>query len=276
MAQTAQSIGASTITLASSSKHALNPPHPIVDIKVPSTAAREAVDKAVANSAGEGVRVLKLEEYKQAAETLAEAFREDESSWYFLDTPDREHWTREQKWELHVKIFEYIAYAHLLKGLVLSSGPNYECVACWMPPGENMDDTLTLLRSGMWRLNYQLSPEGKTRFFSEFLPLLNDTKLQVLGPEVDADSWYLVYIGTRSTGRGKGYARKVIEHVTGQADREGRACYLESSHAVNRIIYGKMGFELQKNIYLQRAKKHVELDIMVRQPRVDEKVMGGA
>ena len=44
-----------------------------------------------------------------------------------------------------------------------------------------MDDYLTIFRSGMWRLNYQLSWEGQKRFFSEFLPLLHDTKAQVLG-----------------------------------------------------------------------------------------------
>jgi len=57
-----------------------------------------------------------------------------------------------------------------------------------MGPGENMDDLWTIFRSGMWRLNYQLSTEGKTRFFTEFLPLLHDTKLQVLGHEQDEDS----------------------------------------------------------------------------------------
>lgn len=45
-----------------------------------------------------------------------------------------------------------------------------------MPPGKNMDDIFTILRSGMWRLSYQLSREGRKRFFDEFLPLLNDTK----------------------------------------------------------------------------------------------------
>ena len=135
-----------------------------------------------------------------------------------------------------------------------------------MPPGNNMDDYLTIFRSGLWRLNYQLSKEGRKRFFDEFFPLLHDTKAQVLGTR-DDESWYLVYIGTRPSGRGKGYARKVIQYVTKQADAEGRASYLESSHPVNRKIYGKMGFELVKNIYLQRAEKHVELDIMVREPK---------
>ena len=82
-----------------------------------------------------------------------------------------------------------------------------------MPPGANMDDWCTLFRSGMWRLNYKLSTEGKRRFFGEFLPLLHDTKAEVMGAR-DDDSWYLVYIGTKVESRGKGYARKLIEHVT--------------------------------------------------------------
>ena len=136
-----------------------------------------------------------------------------------------------------------------------------------MPPGNNMDDLLTIIRSGMWRLNYQLSPEGKKRYFSEFFPLLHDTKAQVMGNR-DDESWYLVYIGTRPSGRGKGYARKVVEYVTkGLADPEGRASYLESSNFVNRKIYGKLGFELKKNIYLLRAEEQIVLYIMVREPK---------
>ena len=82
----------------------------------------------------------------------------------------------------------------------------------------------------------------------------------------DQDSWYLVYIGTKPSGRGKGYARKAIEYVTKMADRDGKACYLESSNEVNRKIYGKMGFELKKEIWLQRERENVGLDIMVREP----------
>ena len=129
-----------------------------------------------------------------------------------------------------------------------------------------MDDLLTIVRSGMWRLKYKLTPEGRHRFFTEFLPLLGDSKANVLGPR-DSDSWYLVYIGTRESARGKGYARKLIENVTAMADTEGRACYLESSNDVNPIIYGKMGFEIKKKVYLQRAAETVELDLMIREPR---------
>lgn len=143
-----------------------------------------------------------------------------------------------------------------------------------MPPGNNMDDIFTIIRSGMWRLNFELSKEGRKRFFNEFLPLLGDTKLQVMGDR-DGDSYYLVYLGTRPSGRGKGFAKKVVNHVTRKADAEGRACYLESSNAVNRMIYGKMGFDLRKIIYLQRADEHVEFDIMVREPVQVKAAQGG-
>ena len=129
-----------------------------------------------------------------------------------------------------------------------------------------MDDLLTIFRSGMWRLNYQLSAEGKKRFFSEFLPLLHDTKASVLRDRED-ESWYLVDIGSKEPARRKGYARKLITHVTDMADKERRACYLESSNEVNLLIYGKMGFDLKKKIRLQREEEDIELDIMVREPR---------
>ena len=133
-----------------------------------------------------------------------------------------------------------------------------------------MDDIWTLMRSGMWRLQYKLSAEGKRRFFNEFLPLLHDTKLAALG-ERDDNSWYLVYIGTRPSGRGKGHCRKLIEHVTKQADRERVACYLESSNEANPPIYRKFGFQDVRTIHLQRADKNVILDIMIREPVAPEK-----
>ncbi|KAF9739373.1 hypothetical protein PMIN03_001797 [Paraphaeosphaeria minitans] len=240
----------------------------------------------------EGVRVVTAAEYKQAAACLAEAFAEDEVVRYPVDTPDRVHWTKQEKWDLHVEMLEYVTYAHILKGLVTTVG-DFEAVALWhvtpyptpflslathtvaytrrMPPGSNMDDHLTMFKSGMWRLNYRLSAEGKRRFYNEFLPLLHDTKLGTLGGR-DADSWYLVYIGTSLRGRGKGNASKLIRHVTSQADRDGVPVYLESSNEKNPPIYRRFGFETVRTVYLHRAEKNVELDIMVREAaRVEKK-----
>lgn len=76
-----------------------------------------------------------------------------------------------------------------------------------------MDDLWTIIRSGMWRLWYKLSREGSTRFNKEFLPLLHTVKHEILGDR-DDDSYYLVYLGTKPGSQGKGYARKLIEHMT--------------------------------------------------------------
>ncbi|MCJ1313346.1 hypothetical protein MMC25_007024 [Agyrium rufum] len=210
-------------------------------------------------------RIIKPSEYKAAAQCLADAFATDDVAQYFIETGDRKNWSEAQKWNLHVSILEYVVTAHCLKGLALTIGPDYDCVALWMPPGSNMDDWLTMLRSGMWRLNYKLSTEGKHRFFNEFLPLLHDSKAEILGGR-DDNSWYLVYIGTKTSARGNGYARKLIEYVTKMADASALPCYLESSNDINPAIYRRLGFETQKKIRLTRATKPVELEIMVREP----------
>lgn len=159
------------------------------------------------------IRLVPPSEYKAAAQCLAEAFANDKVVRYPIDTPDRAHWIENKRFDLHRQALEYITYAHCVKGLVTTIGDNYACVALWMPPGKRMDDWLTILQSGMWRLNFQLSSEGKKRFFEEFLPLLDATKAEVMG-ERDAECWYLVYLGTKTASRGRGYARKLVEHIT--------------------------------------------------------------
>lgn len=227
---------------------------------------RSTTTKAVeiVTSPASDIRVIDPSEYRRAAQCLAEAFADDHIVRYPIDTPDRAHWTDEEKWALHVDAFEYITYAHCLKGMVTTIGPDFDCVALWMPPGQDIDDLLTTIRSGLWRLHYKLSAQGRQRFFSEFLPLLGETKTSALGGR-DADSWYLVYIGTKPGSRGRGYCRKLIEHVTTQADAEGKACYLESSHATNLTIYEKMGFQAVKQVHLQE-EAGCTMDIMIREP----------
>lgn len=190
---------------------------PILDANLmhekPSSIAEKVATSASNNTPRPaGVRIVAPDEYKEAAACLAEAFKSDHVVRYAIDTPDRLHLTEEERYELHTAALEYVVYAHILQGLVLTVGDNYDCVALWLPPGKNIDDWLTMLRSGMWRMNYRLSTEGKIRFFEEFLPLLGRTKAEVMGDR-DAKSWYLNYIGTKPSARGKGYARKLIDYV---------------------------------------------------------------
>lgn len=83
----------------------------------------------VVATAGNQVRVVKKTEYKEAALCLAKAFEDDEFAMYFIETGD--DWTREKKWDTHVSLLECLVYGHILKGLVTTIGPNYDCVALW-------------------------------------------------------------------------------------------------------------------------------------------------
>ncbi|KAL8682254.1 MAG: hypothetical protein Q9186_001713 [Xanthomendoza sp. 1 TL-2023] len=193
------------------------------------------------------IREISLEESDAAADALALAFADDDVAMYFVRMHETEGWSDEERWNMHVRIMRSIVKAHCLKGLVLTIGPNYDCVAL----------------CSTWSMNGKRSVEGQYRFQKEFLPLLHDTKQQVLG-SLDNDSWYLVYIGTKPGSRGKGYAKQLIDHVTRQADDQGRVCYLESSNEVNPRFYRKLGFETEKTIHLTRGPKPIELEVMVR------------
>ncbi|RYP56215.1 hypothetical protein DL771_012002 [Monosporascus sp. 5C6A] len=216
------------------------------------------------------VRTVGIAEHKEAALSLAQAFARDDLALYLVDGEVGS--SDEDKWRLHVDIFRYLVAAHCYGGVVTTIGPDYEGVALWVLPGQNTEDWTTTLRSGMWRLPWQLSAEGRRRYYDELMPLLHDTKREVLGPGRDEDCYYLVYLGTRPSGRGRGYARKLIEHMAARADAEGRPMYLESSSTMNNLYYKKFGFEAKKDIHLGRTTTAtmlpaVTLTIMVREPR---------
>jgi len=224
-------------------------------------------NRSLSPESSDEVRVLGISEYEQAAQCLSEAFAVDEVARYFIDTDDMANYSEEYKYKLHCDIIRYLTAAHCYKGIVTTIGPNYDAVALWLPPGTNVDSFWTILRSGLWRLYYKLSVEGKKRFFEEFLPLLHDTKHDVMG-ERDDDSYYLVYLGSKPSARGKGYARKLIQHMTSKADTENKAMYLESSSEVNLSYYKKYGFLHKMDITLERGPKPVKLHIMVREPDI--------
>ncbi|KAK7748831.1 hypothetical protein SLS53_000855 [Cytospora paraplurivora] len=201
---------------------------------------------------GEHVRIVGMSEYRQVALSLAHAFAADDLAFYLLASEDMAGLSQEAKWKLHVDIFQYMVAAHCMNGEVHVIGPDHEGVALWMPPGKNIDDWWTILRSGMWRLYFQLSSEGRKRYYDELLPLLHETKAEVLG-EQDDNAYYLVYLGTKPHARGRGYAEKLLRIMI--------------EKATNNAYYAKRGFVVKKDIFLKRGPVPVRLSIMVREPR---------
>jgi GNAT superfamily N-acetyltransferase len=212
------------------------------------------------------VRTVRLSESSEAGRSLAHSFAADALSQYLLDGDDMAGYSDERKWKLHVDLMTYIVAAHCYSGLVTVTGPDYDALALWMPPGKNADDWWTMVRTGMWRLYYQLSAEGRIRYYQELLPILHHTKQEVMG-ERDNDCYYLVYIGTKPNARGRGYASKLILDMMAKADYENRPIYLESSSPKNNAYYAKFGFEMKKDISFRRGGVPVVLYIMVREPQ---------
>jgi len=110
-------------------KASMHTPALAAGVTIESTSSTMSMPEPIA--AQNDVRILKTGEYKAAALCLAEAFVADDVARYFIDTPDRAHWSEADKWQLHLNIMEYVVFAHCLKGLATTIGPNYDCVALW-------------------------------------------------------------------------------------------------------------------------------------------------
>ncbi|KAK5660297.1 hypothetical protein OQA88_12837 [Cercophora sp. LCS_1] len=216
----------------------------------------------------ESVRNVSINECREAAMSLAHAFAADDYAKYLVDPGDAADgvaMSPEGKWKLHVDLMTYSVASHCLSAMATTIGPDYDSVALWIPPGMSLDGWWTLLRSGMWRLYFTLSAEGRKRLFEEIIPLLHDTKASVLGDR-DADAWYLVYLGTKPNSQGRGYAKRLLEDTIQKADAENRPMYLESSSPANNVYYAKFGFEVKREISLKRGDNPVRLSVMVREP----------
>ncbi|KAG8527555.1 uncharacterized protein KY384_007707 [Bacidia gigantensis] len=214
------------------------------------------------------VRKLKPSETRHASLCLAEAFIDDDTARYFTHTPDRASCSDQDQWNLHVFIMEQLVRAHIVCGLATVIGDNYDSVALWMPPGKTMDGLKSRMHKVLRKCDFEgkLSEEGMTRFFDDFFPKLHETKHEILGSKCDANSWYLVYVGTKIGSRKRGYARKLIQHTLDKADKQKVPCYLESSNEANTKLYNSLGFVHMRDIELTRAEEPVKLDIMTRQP----------
>ncbi|KAK3390379.1 hypothetical protein B0H63DRAFT_389941 [Podospora didyma] len=219
----------------------------------------------------DGVRVVGMSECREAALSLAHAFAADDYAQYLADPGDMDACSAEDKWKLHLDITLYTVAATCLSGRVTTVGPDYDSVALCVPPGRDLDGWWTTLRSGLWRMYFQLSAEGRKRYYDEILPLLRDTKADVLGDR-EANALYLVMLGTKPNSQGRGYAKRLLVDILHRADVENRPVYLESSSVSNNAYYGKFGFEIKKVISLDRGRAPVRLSIMVREPQPARKV----
>ncbi|RFN43788.1 hypothetical protein FIE12Z_11954 [Fusarium flagelliforme] len=234
-------------------------------INGPKTVAKWRQRSLIPSAWETSVRLVNANESAAAGSSLAQAFATDAMSQYLLDGDDMVDYSDEQKWKLHVDYMTYMVAAHCYKGIVTTIGSDYEALALWLAPRQQMDDWLTSIRSGTWKLRYQLSAEGRRRYYDEMLPVLDQTKLEVMG---ERDHYYLVYIGTKPNAQGRGYAGKLIRDMVAKADAEQRPMYLESSTQRNNGFYAKFGFEVKRDVVFKGSPEPIKMWIMGNEPLI--------
>lgn len=214
------------------------------------------------------VRILTTSDTKRAARTLLKAFRGDRVNDYLS------HHLRDQpemKERVDIALYEAYVYSHVLKGLVVGvDGDSEECfetVLLWAVPFVDVEDTVTMARSGYLRFSWLTGAEGRQRVFNELFPLLHNTQHEIVG---DVPTYTLVYVGSTPEAQGKGNLRAMFEFMFEEyIDRDQALAYLESSAMTNIPIYERFGFKQVRDIYLgQKGEEDsARMDVMVRQPK---------
>ncbi|UFS98083.1 GNAT family N-acetyltransferase [Nocardia huaxiensis] len=127
--------------------------------------------------------------------------------------------------------------------------------AVWAPPGLWQTSKLTLLRC----------LPGLGRAFRTRLPQAAKMSDRMAEHHPREPHWYLAFIGTLPSARGKGFGQALLHSRLERCDAEGVPAYLESSKPDNVPYYERFGFE--KNGELDATNGGPLLWPMWRTPR---------
>ncbi|NNH68876.1 GNAT family N-acetyltransferase [Nocardia uniformis] len=105
--------------------------------------------------------------------------------------------------------------------------------AVWAPPGQWHTSNATILRA-MPHL---------VRAFGLRTPRAARMSDRMAAAHPRDPHWYLAFIGTLPTARGRGYGRALMSSRLDRCDAEGVPAYLESSKPDNVPYYERFGFE---------------------------------
>ncbi|MBF6180753.1 GNAT family N-acetyltransferase [Nocardia otitidiscaviarum] len=104
--------------------------------------------------------------------------------------------------------------------------------AVWAPPGHWHASTAATLRAAP---NMIRAFRGRIRLAGRMAERMADVHPR-------EPHWYLAFIGTLPTARGRGYGQALLNSRLDRCDAEGVPAYLESSKAENVPYYERFGF----------------------------------
>lgn len=188
---------------------------------------------------------------KKASRVLGVAFQNDPHFALIMHDPA---YRREEI----VHLFWCIVNYGIIYGEVYSPSFEIEAVSVWL---RSKDYSLTagrLIRSGFFRLLWQIDRETLKRFreYGEEMERMHRES-------APTEYWYLWALGVRPEFQKKGLASKMLRAMLERIDKEGLPCWLETSGDINERIYERFGFEV-----IKRGSALGEPDCgMLRHPR---------
>ncbi len=175
---------------------------------------------------------LKSAQIEEASQVLARAFYDDPMVTWIV--PSEEKRKTQLPW-----FFRLAATYGDRWGETFTTAGQVQGAAIWLPPKNNITDTVRLIRLGMLGGFFRFGPAS----FMKFITSLN--KLEHFHKrDVPPEHWYLFVLGVEPERQGKGVGGTIIQPVLERADKDRLPCYLETMKERNVEFYSKHGFEV--------------------------------
>lgn len=196
------------------------------------------------------VRVLTQADLGPAARLLARGFEDDPSSVAFI--PDVGRRLRVNEISSRRALRAALPYASV-HGIDLDG--ELGGAAIWHPPGVTAQSLgATLEYAGgvarevpmLWSVAAEVVP-GLLRDRRAVIRLMKQ-RSEAVREASAGPTWHLAFLATDAAHRGKGLARRLLDHVLTRCDADGLAAWLETTSPANPPIYERFGFETTARI----------------------------
>jgi GNAT superfamily N-acetyltransferase len=129
------------------------------------------------------------------------------------------------------------------------------CAAVWVPPSgpDEPGPDFAAVGAGNMAL---LGEEWAVERLAPLAPLMEAHPV--------TPHWYLAFVGTVASARGRGLASACISEVTRRCDATGHGAYLESSDPANVPLYERHGFSVTSEVTIPGGPT---VPLMWRDPR---------
>jgi ribosomal protein S18 acetylase RimI-like enzyme len=182
------------------------------------------------------LKPLKDTQKSEAIELLMSAFVQDPVMAYLSSEQERQH--------IQAIVFEAILNYCQPHHYIFAAGAEdgtLAGVAAWLPPGADLDDWLSWLQSGMYRLLGSVP----LHLWGRWLEFFNLSRIP------SQPVWSLQLLGVDPRFQRQGIGKKLLQPILEISRHTGIPCHLETSTESAVRFYRRQGFEVISCYHLQ-------------------------